>query len=186
MVEEPRFVEIAKKARAKACKFIDTIPSLKMAEVSRALTGPNENIGLSGKVLLFHLLRFAETDTRVKVCFWNQFYDPKKRFWSWLSATDSASSFKLHLSASQLTYGVQKTGISKEQQAIRCIIHEIAHLDLNHCNITENGVPIPSVSSENEEEAWVYTFIFLSVLLGDYAKCQQNANKCDDTVIVPV
>ena len=120
---------------------------------------------------------------------------PRPNFASWLMKLSSTRA-GIALAISQMRQWewmpdaqtvFQSRGIPLPTQKIRSLIHEVGHHHISDlCGLRrttpEEEVGLSRSADGREEElAWVYTFVFLSILLGDYSfLSRQGQPELDD------
>lgn len=95
---------------------------------------------------------------------------------SWLIA-DGTGSMSIAIDPIQLMMWFQQTKKPIEQQRILSLIHEFAHTQITPRlaeGITEEALP------KEEERAWVYTYVFLSIVCGHYSFRARTVSDVDD------
>lgn len=109
-------------------------------------------------------------------------YLPQERFASWLYRS-SPDSYSIGLCSRQMITWQEQTGMPVVAQAIRSVIHELGHYKLSPRLLLRpsRGPFSISATPEEEEKAWVYTFIILGILLGDYSyNRRKDPDESDD------
>lgn len=100
----------------------------------------------------------------------------KNQFASWLIA-DRAGSMSIAIDQTQLISWQHSTGKPIPNQRILSLIHEFAHTQITP-RLTK-GVTASAYPME-EERAWIYTYVFLSVICGDYSFNARTTSNIDD------
>jgi len=59
------------------------------------------------------------------------------------------------------------------------MVHEFAHLKLKHIKLIAGNLFIKSTEPQQEEQAWIFSQIFMGLVFGDYAFRVRNAKKVD-------
>lgn len=101
---------------------------------------------------------------------------------SWLMKSSPAT-FNIAVFPRQMTAWWEANGVPRPVQFIRSIIHEIGHYKLSKYVTSDPSTPgfSPAASPEEEEKAWVFTFLFLAILVGDYSyRRRKSIEDCDD------
>lgn len=65
----------------------------------------------------------------------------------------------------------------------RCMYHEVGHVKMHGYLLARRspGTLAVSASPAEEEQAWVFCFIILGMMIGDYARSQRRSHNMDDS-----
>ena len=104
-------------------------------------------------------------------------------FWSWITTfnTDGKNDYIL-FNFDQFFQGERDKKLPQKLQKRRCIVHEFAHIVLQHIDRKFPG-KVKSTKEDQEESAWVFTETFMGVVWGDYALRTRKAGSPDDVVV---
>jgi hypothetical protein len=108
---------------------------------------------------------------------------PKDGFASWLMPLEGKVS--LALDTNRLKAWHAKTHMPVFVQMSRVMVHELAH-KLLHPRLVDlkgaySGRQFSLTSSDLEEEAWVFTFVFLAIVVGHYSLIFRRSTEGDNT-----
>lgn len=175
MILLPRFENICQDARKHAdifsVHFLSKTANFDLADGSLSDFRDARRVIHKELGLLHQLTLFSDAVFGLQPFRWQK-PSPVPGFGSWLVSGQSA--YRIALYQDQLTNWEQMSGIPTETLRIRSVVHEIAHFHLHYKPVWDTPAGagdrrIPSVTKEEEEEAWVYTFVFLGILVGDYS-----------------
>lgn len=117
---------------------------------------------------------------------------PKKEYGSWLAVLDRSDPVNpvaaIAINEGKLIEWEEtppgRVPVPAVLQEARAILHEVGHIHL-HPHLLRDDAPAPPYTPEaarrEEEEAWVYAFVTLAVLLGDYAYFMRVTKDMDNT-----
>lgn len=136
----------------------------------------SEKSARSPRVL--RLIRFVQEKLDLNVLGFKSL--PASGFASWLFKSGHGS-FTIAMDESQMKKWSRETGVPVEAQVVRSILHEVGHARLSP-RLTEGQMQTftPTPTAQEEEIAWAYAMIFLSLLLGDYSSTRRRTVNCDD------